>query len=159
LDLTRPRKLKKNKGFEWLRKGKAEGEIIGGCLTSIVHLPGTKYWPDYKGKILFLELPEGQKFDQGEPLPYVDWYLEQLNILGVFNQIKGLIFGRPFKYSEDDTEMLKKKILERTEDYNFPILFGVDIGHTDPMITIPIGTRVMINSETNIFEFLERGVS
>jgi len=156
LDLTRPRKLKKNKGFEWLRKGKAEGKIIGGCLTSIVHLPGTKYWPDYKDKILFLEIPEGQKFDQGEPLPYVDWYMEQLNILEVFNQIKGLIFGRPFKYNEDEAEMLKKKILERTKDYDFPILLGADIGHTDPMITIPIGTNVMIDSETNTFEFLER---
>ncbi len=158
LDLTRPRKLKENKGFEWLRGGKAEGKIIGGCLTSIVHLPGTKYWPDHTDKILFLELPEGQTFDEGEPLPYVDWYLEQLNILGVFKQIRGLIFGRPFRYNEEDIEMLKKKLLERTKEYNFPILFGVDIGHTDPQLTIPIGTKVVIDSETNNFEFLEKGI-
>ncbi len=158
LDITRARKLKKNKGFEWLRNGKAKGKIIGGCLTSIVHLPGTKYWPDHKDKILFLEIPEGQKFDEGEPLSYVDWYLGQLEILGVFKQIKGLIFGRPFEYSEEDTEILKKKLLERTKDYSFPILFGVDIGHTDPQITIPLGTEVLIDSKTNTLEFLESGV-
>lgn len=158
LDLTRPRKLKRNNGFEWLRDGKAKGKIIGGCLESIVHLPGTRYWPDYKDKILFLEVAEGQKADEGEPLAYVDWYLGQLNVLGVFGQIKGLIFGRPYNYSESDTRLLKKKIIERTEEYAFPILFGADIGHTDPQITIPIGTDVTIDSKTNTFEFLESGV-
>jgi len=158
LDLTRPRKLKENKGFEWLRKGKTKGKIMGGCLTSIVHLPGTIYWPDYKDKILFLELPEGQKFDEGEPLPYIDWYLSQLEILGVFGQIKGLIFGRPFRYSEEDTNILKKKLIERTKDYDFPILFGADIGHSDPQITIPLGVEVLIDSETNTLKFLEAGV-
>ncbi len=158
LDLTRPRKLERNDGFEWLREGKAKGKIIGGCLESIVHLPGTKYWPDYKDKVLFLEISEGQKFDEGDPLAYVDWYLEQLSILGVFEQIKGLIFGRPYNYSKEDTELLKKKIIERTKECTFPILFGADIGHTDPQITIPIGVEVGIDSETKTFEFLESGI-
>lgn len=158
LDLTRPRKLKRNDGFEWLRPGKAKGKIIGGCLESIVHLSGTKYWPSYKDSILFLEIAEGQKFDEGDPLAYVDSYLGQLDLLGVFRQIKGLIFGRPYNYTPADTELLKKKILERTEDSTFPILFGADIGHTDPQITIPIGTVVGIDSKTNIFEFFESGV-
>ena len=158
LDLERPRKMKKNPGFEWLRKGKANGQIIGGCLSSIIHLSGTKYWPDYKEKILFLEIPEGQEFNKGEPLAYVDWYLEELYLLNTFSQIKGLVFGRPFKYSDEDTKILKNKILERTKDYDFPILFGADIGHTDPMITIPIGTKVALDSETGTFEFLENGV-
>ncbi|MEM4330916.1 MAG: LD-carboxypeptidase [Candidatus Pacearchaeota archaeon] len=158
-DLKRARKLKKNKGFEWLREGKAKGQILGGCLSSIIHLAGTKYWPDYKNRILFLEIPEGQKFDHGEPLPYVDFYLEQLEVLGVYKQIKGLIFGRPYRYSDNETFMLKKKLIERTKDYNFPILFNVDIGHTDPQITIPLGIQVEINSEKNIFKFLEEGVS
>ena len=147
LDLTRPRELKGNNGFEWLKSGKANGKIIGGCLESIVHLPGTKYWPDYKDKILFLEISEGQQFGEGDPLAYVDWYLEQLNILGIFGQIKGLIFGRPYNYSKEDTELLKKKLVERTNEYAFPILYGADIGHTDPQITIPIGVDVGVTAE------------
>ena len=158
LDLTRARRLKKNKGYEWLRRGKAKGKIIGGCLNTIVHLSGTKYWPNYKNKILFLEISEGQVFNKGEPLPYVDRYLGQLDALGVFKQIKGLIFGRPFRYSESETQILKEKLIERTKDYNFPILFGADIGHTDPQITIPLGTKILIDSEKNLFEFLEKGV-
>jgi len=158
LDLTRPRELKKNKGFEWLRNGRAQGKIIGGCLESIVHLPGTKYWPDYKDKILFLEIAEGQKPAEGDPLAYVDFYLEQLNVLGVFSQIKGLIFGRPYNYTASDIELLKQKILERTNEYTFPILFGADIGHTDPQATVPIGIDASMDSKTNTLEFLESGV-
>jgi len=156
-DLERPRNLKENKGYEWLREGMAEGEIMGGCLPSIAQLAGTEYWPNYKNKILFLEIPEGQEFDKGEPLAYADWYLEHLNLTRIFKEIKGLIFGRPFKYSEEDTEMLKKKLLERTSEYKFPILFGVDIGHSDPMITIPLGVNVRIDSKKNLFEILEAG--
>jgi muramoyltetrapeptide carboxypeptidase LdcA involved in peptidoglycan recycling len=32
-DLDRPREMKENKGFEWLKKGQAKGEIIGGLFT------------------------------------------------------------------------------------------------------------------------------
>lgn len=158
LDLTGKRKMILNKGFEWLKEGEAKGKIIGGCISSIVRLAGTKYWPEYNNRILFLEIPEGQNFDKGEPLSYIDSYLTQLEILGVFDQINGLIFGRPFKYSNEDKGKLKEILLERTKDYNFPILFGADIGHTDPMVTIPLNTEVMINSEKNKFEFLEAGV-
>jgi muramoyltetrapeptide carboxypeptidase len=158
-DLERPRNLKPNLGFEWLRKGKAKGKIIGGCLTSIVNLTGTRFWPKYKDKILFLEIPEGQEFGKGEALSYVDMYLENLNLVGTFSEIKGLIFGRPFLYSEEETKLLKEKLIERTKNYNFPILFGVDIGHSDPQITIPLGVEVELDSENNLFQIIEPGVS
>lgn len=153
-DLERSRKLKKNKGYEWLKKGSASGEIIGGCLHSITHLIGTKYWPDHKDKILFIELPEGEDFMKGESLAEVDAQLADLEIAGIFKDIKGLIVGRPFRYSEEETEKFKEAILDNTKDYNFPILYGVDIGHTDPQITIPLGSKTEINSEKNSFKIL-----
>ncbi|MAG48067.1 LD-carboxypeptidase [archaeon] len=159
LDLTRPRNMNKNKGWTWLKEGKVSGESIGGCISSIMHLRGTEYWPNYKNKIFFWEIPEGQKFDEGEPLSTVDSYLEDLRLSGVFNEISGMIVGRPFKYSSENYEKLKKKILERTENYNFPILFGIDIGHTDPQITIPLGVNVIINSNENKFEIIESGIN
>jgi muramoyltetrapeptide carboxypeptidase len=153
-DLKRARKMIDNKGYVWLRKGRANGPILGGCLSSIVHLRGTQYWPDHKNKILMLELPEGQKFDEGEPLQNVDAYLTDLKLSGVFDKIVGMIFGRPFKYSNKETEKLKKIILENTKDYDFPILFGADIGHTDPQLTIPLGAVTQIDSERNLFKIV-----
>ena len=51
-----------------------------------------------------------------------------------------------------------KIIKERTSDYNFPILINVDIGHSDPMITLPIGVKIRIDSSQNLFEIKENGV-
>ncbi len=150
-DLERARELKNNKGFEWLKEGKANGKIIGGCLSSITHLVGTEYWPDHAQKILFIEIPEGQEFSKGEPIFYVDALLADLNNLGLFKQIKGLIVGRPFRYNEEEDEKFKEVILDNTKDYNFPILYGVDIGHTDPQITVPLGAEVEIDSDKTLF--------
>ncbi len=150
-DLERPRKLIENDGFEWLKKGKAEGKIIGGCLHSLTHLIGTDYWPDHKGKILFIETPEGENFMKGESLAEVDAQLCDLELVGIFKEIKGLVVGRPFGYSSEEKRNFKKIILDNTKDYNFPILYGVDIGHTDPQITIPLGSRTEIDSEKNLF--------
>ncbi len=158
LDLERPRRLNKNKGFEWLRKGEARGPIIGGCISSLMHLRGTKYWPDHNGKILFWEIPEAQDFTKGEPLSSVDAYVADLQLSGVFNQITGMIVGRPFRYSREDTKKLKEIILTRTEGYTFPILYGVDIGHTDPQITIPLGLKSRMSAKNNTFELLESAV-
>ncbi|MEA3248534.1 MAG: S66 peptidase family protein [Nanoarchaeota archaeon] len=154
LDLERPRKMKKNNGFEWLRKGSAEGNIVGGCLPSICHLLGTSYLPDHKDKILFIELPEGVEFGTGIVLSKVDAFLCDLELSGIFSQIKGLVFGRPFLYSKEKVNKLKQMILYHTKDYDFPILYGADIGHSDPQITVPLGTNVKLDSKNNLFEFL-----
>lgn len=157
-DLKIERKYKQNEGYEWLKKGKAEGAIIGGCITSIMHTRGTKYWPDFDDKILLLETPEGENFNSGEPIVNVDAFLADLRISNVFDKVKGIIFGRGFGYNEDDLKDLKSSILDNTKGHNFPILFNVDIGHSDPMITIPLGVKVHLDSEKNSFIIIESGV-
>lgn len=157
-DLERPRNLASNPGWTWLKSGNAEGQIVGGCITSMLHLRGTEFWPDLTDKIFFWELPDGTSFNQGESVEKIDAHLTDLELSGVFKKIKGMIVGRPFSYSKEQVNNLKKVILERTKDYNFPILFGIDIGHTDPMITIPLGVNVKLNSDDNLFEFTEAGV-
>lgn len=152
------RTLKKNKGHEWLKQGKAEGIIIGGCLPVILHLSGTSYWPDFKDKILLLETPEGDDYKKGDSLANVDSALGDLRNLNVFNQVKGIVFGRGYGYTGNQIKSLKEIILENTRDYNFPILYNVDIGHSDPMITIPLGVKAKIDSYKNKFEILESGV-
>ena len=158
-DLKRPRKLKKNRGWQWLKEGRVKGPILGGCIASMMHLRGTKYWPNFSGSILFWEVSEGDSnLSKGESPENIDSYLTDLELSGVFRKIKGMIIGRPFGYSEKQKDELIQIVNKRTKDYNFPILFGVDMGHTDPMITIPLGINTKIDSSKNSFEFTERGV-
>ncbi len=159
-DLKRPRKMKENKGWMWLKHGKAEGSILGGCITSMIHLRGTEYWPDFSGSILFLETPEsGDDFTKGEKVENIDSYLTDLELSGVFKNIRGMIVGRFFGYSEQEKKEVIKIIKERTADYRFPILINVDIGHSDPMVTVPLGVKVKIDSSENLFEIKESGVT
>ncbi len=159
LDLERSRKMIKNNGYEWLRQGKAEGILMGGCLPSIMHLKGTKFWPNHKNAIMFLDIPESHDFTKGEPVSEVDSLLTDLDLYGTLSQIKGLIVGRPTHYSAEEVTELKKILLENTVTYNIPILYGADIGHTDPILTLPLGVRALIDSHSNSFELSESGVT
>lgn len=158
-DTERPRKMKKNQGWQWLKPGNARGKILGGCITSMLHLRGTKYWPEFKNSIFFWEIPEsGINFRKGDALANIDSYLTDLELSGVFKKINGMIIGRPFNYTDEQTKTLINLIKNTTKDYKFPILFGVDIGHSDPMITLPLGVNAKIDAKYNQFEILEKGV-
>lgn len=158
-DLTRPRKMKKNPGWLWLKEGRAKGILIGGCLISLMHLRGTKYWPNFKNSILFWEISESESsISKGEQISSVDTHLTDLDNTGVLGEINGMIIGRPYHYSKRMEEKLVNLIKEKTKNYNFPILYRVDFGHTDPMVTLPIGVESVIDSKKNIFEIVESGV-
>jgi muramoyltetrapeptide carboxypeptidase LdcA involved in peptidoglycan recycling len=156
-DLKRPRKLLSNKGYVWLKEGKAEGNIIGGCLYSLLQVKGTEYDLDYANKLLFVEVPEGENFTKGTPLSYVDSQLMDLKNAGVFTKIKGLIIGMAFGYTEDEREKFKDLVKDHVKEYDFPVLFNVNIGHADPIITVPLGVKANLDSYSNLFSIDESG--
>ncbi|MBI2668950.1 LD-carboxypeptidase [Candidatus Woesearchaeota archaeon] len=156
-DLKRPRKLSPNLGHVWLKEGKAEGKIVGGCLYSLLQVKGTEYDLDYADKILFIEVPEGEDFTKGTPLSYVDSQLMDLRNAGVFDKIKGLIVGVSFGYKENEPDQFKEFIRNHTKEYNFPVLFNVNIGHADPIITMPLGVKANLDSTSNLFSIDESG--
>jgi len=157
-DQKEPRNKVPNKGFVWLKPGKVKGKIIGGCLYSILQLMGTEYNVDYNNKILFIETAEGEDYKKGEPLDLVSSKIMDLRNAGVFDKIKGLVVGRPFGYTSKEREKFKDIIKKHIENYDFPVLINFDIGHTSPMITIPLNIEVEMDSIENRFEFLESGV-
>jgi len=157
-DLERPRTMFKSDGYEWLVEGKASGEIIGGCVPSINHLAGTAYWIDPKGKIFFIDIPEGHEFEKGLSVDSLDSYLADLDNLKVFEKISGLIVGRPYNYTAQDEEDLKRVIKHYAGGYGYPILFNANIGHASPIITIPMGAGTNLDSSKNSFEIPEAGV-
>lgn len=158
-DLERPRKFNEHSGIEWWKTGKAEGKIFGGAIPSINHLAGSEYWVDFNDKILFLDIPEGDEPGKLYSQSWLDSFLADLDNLKVFSSIKGLIIGRPYGYSDEDTQILKERILYYTENYDYPIVYNVNIGHTAPIITVPLGSNTILDSEKNLFSINENGVN
>lgn len=151
-DLQRARRQKTHKGYEWLKNGKAKGEILGGTIPSINHLAGTKYWVNPEGKIYFFDMPENPNdIRKGLSIEDIDSYLADLDNLGLFNSIKGLIIGRPTHYTKEEDLQLRKLIIKYVGRKKYPILYNANIGHTDPIITLRYGAVVELDSYSNTF--------
>jgi len=144
--------------WHWLRPGKATGRLMGGCLPSLLQLAGTKYFPSYHNTILILENPEGEIFNGPFPYEKTRSAFADLANMGMFEQISGLVIGRPYKYDDGQKVELKKMVLDQCRGTEFPILFDVDIGHTDPILTIPLNALARLDSEGDEFAVLEAGV-
>ena len=153
LDLTRPRQQNRSPGWHWLKPGQAEGPLIGGCFGSMEHLRGTRWWPDFDGALLFLESSE----DCRGPAE-LDARLMDYENMGVFDQISGLLIGRPYHFDDAAKAQLRQIILKRTAAYSFPIISDMDFGHTAPQFLLPLGIQGRIDSQTQSFSLLEAAV-
>jgi len=85
----------------------------------------------------------------------VDAYLVDLENLGVFERIRALVIGRPMSYGAEQSEQLLAVAAERTARSGIPVLGNVDCSHTDPMLTLPLGSTVALDAGKRIFRALE----
>lgn len=166
----RPRVMQPSTGWKWLRPcppdlhgGSArrrvvQGRIFGGCLPSVLQLFGTPWQVSYRDRILLLELPEGTEVATAWPLELARWNLGDLGTRGVWDGIVGLVLGRPYRHTPEQTREWEAMVLEVTEGYDFPILAGVDVGHTDPMLTLPLDALCSLDSEKDEWAILETAV-
>ena len=72
--------------YEFLQGETMEGIVAGGNIRCFLKLAGTPYFPDLEGKILLLEALGGQ---EGQMLTY----LSQLQQLGAFEKVRGILLG------------------------------------------------------------------
>ena len=150
-----PRAMKTNPGWRWLRTGKADGRLIGGNLSVMLTLVGTPYWSPVQGAILCFE---EVNFGDGL-LRKVDESLAQCQQMRLFDQIAGLVIGKVNELSKEEEQLFESLILEYTAGSQFPILTGVDFGHTAPQLTLPIGVQASLNSGQDRFSIDEAAVS
>ena len=130
-------------------KGKAEGVVVGGNISLLVSLLGSKYQINTDGKILFLE-------DVGEYTYSYDRMLYALKNAGYFAHLKALIIGGTSVKKDDDFigENVKQIIYKHVKDKGYPVIFGFPAGHVVDNRTIIFGkkARVKVNDDKAIFE-------
>jgi muramoyltetrapeptide carboxypeptidase len=134
-------------------RGKANGVLIGGNLhLFFMAMLSTKYFPKFPKKtILFLE----SGFNDPADLEIHLWKLEQL---GYFKRISGILIGKD-KFSNKLCKATSYDILRKFgQKYKIPIIANLNFGHTDPMITIPIGVKARIDTSRKTFFIEESAV-
>jgi len=130
--------------------GVSSGIVSGGNLTTLCHLAGTPYQPDFRGHILMLE-------DVGEQPYRIDRMLTHMRLAGCFEGIAGLALGS-FKdcgeldqiYGIFDEVFLGDAI---------PILGGFEIGHDEPNLTVPLGVRATLDADNGRLSYHEPAVA
>ena len=127
-----------NLDYKWINGSHLEGIVVGGNIRCLLKLAGTKYMPDFKDKILFLESFSGNSAKMVT-------YITQYKNLGVFNEVKGIILG---EFTEMEREDLKPDIVEILKrvigEINIPILKTRDLGHGADAKCIPIGKYLIL---------------
>lgn len=140
------RTIEKNNGYVVINEGEAEGKIFGGNLCTLNLLHGTEFMPDISDSILFIEDDDmagnffGVEFDRN---------LQSLIHQPNFEKVKGITIGRFQKNTNMTEEKLKYIIETKKELKNIPIIANVDFGHTNPMITFPIGGTAKMSVSKN----------
>ncbi|KAI0425902.1 peptidase [Xylaria sp. FL1042] len=152
-------------GWTWIRRGKGEGRLFGGCLTVMARLAGVRaIAPDWKGRVVFVETAIGEDNVSGNPIYRVQAGLADLIAQGVFDDVAGLVVGRPFGYHAPEMReqyigVIKGLLCDGPMgEKKFPILYNVDIGHSAPILTLPLDTLVSLDSEKDQFAVLEPAV-
>jgi len=129
-----------------VKKGRAEGVVLGGNLSLICHLIGTPFLPSFRGKLLFIE-------EKGEPLYRVDRMLTHLLLSGGLEKCAGLMVGS-FEECGDPASVIDL-VRERCSRLNMPILTGLPVGHGEHNVPLPIGVRAVLDTGTMSLEFKE----
>jgi muramoyltetrapeptide carboxypeptidase LdcA involved in peptidoglycan recycling len=158
----RRRQLNPSPGSSFLQgKGIVEGKLIGGCVEVLDWLRGTEFWPglpEWENAILFLETSE-----EGPPAAYVGRFIRVLAAMGVLPRLSGILFGRPGgqlppeKFAEYDA-VLTDAVGQEAGLTDLPIVTGMDFGHTDPMMVLPLGLNARIDCDSRQFSVLENAV-
>ena len=137
-----------------LNKGTAKGILLGGNLTVLAGVLGSKYVPSFKNKILFLE--------EAKEEPYsIDRMLTQLKLAGVLDAVSGVIFGKCVKCLAEEPKKaftFMEVIEQHLKPLRIPAFYGAMTGHIADKLTLPVGGMVEMNAETGSIRMLETGV-
>ena len=129
-----------------IREGIGTGKLMGGTLSMICSLIGTRYMPDYNDTILFIE-------DVNEELSRIDRMMWQLRESLPFAQLKGIIIGeflnpadtgRPYGFTLSDI------MAEHTAKLEIPVVAGAPIGHGTRNHALRFGTIAGITAQNGV---------
>ena len=130
--------------------GICRGRLIGGNLNTMQGIFGTDYMPEIRtGDILFIE-------DSLKDASTIERSFSLLKLAGVFDRVGGIILGKHEKFNDNGTGRKPYEILlEVLDGCEVPFLADFDCCHTHPMLTMPIGCQVELDSSNRKITLLE----
>ena len=121
--------------YKFIQQNKLHGIVVGGNIRCFLKLAGTEYMPNLENKILFLESLNGD-------VAKIETYLCQLQQIGAFKKISGIILGTFTELDKSTTTV--EELIKRMISKNLPLVKTNDIGHGTNSKAIVIGQEIHI---------------
>jgi muramoyltetrapeptide carboxypeptidase len=151
------KKANEKKYIHTIQAGEASGELIGGNLTLLCASLGTPYEVETEGKILFLEELDTEPW-------VIDHMLTHLFNAGKLQKAAGIVIGEckdcvPYKHNPGFpvTFSLEDVLEDRLAPLDIPVLYGLPLGHTRELATLPIGVQARLDATRGKFYVEECG--
>jgi muramoyltetrapeptide carboxypeptidase len=133
--------------------GRAEGLLIGGNISVLDSMIGTRFETDFENRIVYLEEVEEKTYRVDKMLFHL---LEATNlkkaagiVLGVFSECN---------VNDEPALSLKQAIEDLLAPLSIPVMYGTAFGHIDKIVTLPNGIRARMNAEKMGLRLLEPAV-
>lgn len=117
---------------EFYQKEEMEGTVVGGNVRCFLKLAGTEYFPETMDKILLLE-------SLGGTVPQMLTYFSQLQQLGVFERVRGILLGTFTQMEQERCEPNVWELLRRFVSPELPVARTAYIGHGTDSKAILVG--------------------
>lgn len=123
-----------------INEGISVGRLVGGNLSLIYALMGTKYEIDFKDNILFIE-------DVDEEAYSIDRMLSSLSLSGKLKEVKGIVCGYFTNCkTKEDEQQIDDLLIHYLKPYNVPLILHFASGHDKPFVNLPIGLKVCLDT-------------
>ena len=137
-----------------MNSGKAEGELIGGNISVLDSMIGSKFNPDFENKIVYLEEIEEKTYRVDKMLFHL---LYATNLKSAAGIVLG-VFG-DCNINDEPRLTLKEALDDLLKPLDMPIFYGSSFGHIGNIITIPTGVNARMNADKKSLKLLESAVS
>lgn len=127
-------------------EGVANGRLFGGNLCTLNLLQGTPHMPPLQNSIVCIEDDEGTNPET--------FARDLASLLQYAPTIKGLLIGRFQRTSNMSDEQLRFILEKHPQLQTIPVMYNMDFGHTQPIVTLPIGGTVHIDTTTRTLQLL-----
>ena len=135
----------KFKGHSFNKNGKVKTAIVGGNLSILYSLLGSKSQLNTDGKILFLE-------DLDEYLYHIDRMMQALKRAGMLENLSGLMIGG-MNGMNDNTipfgKTAEEIIRDVVSEYTYPVAFNIPAGHINENFPLLFGKNASFTVATN----------
>lgn len=152
---SRDKETRKNPEFDryTIRDGVAEGRLSGGNLSVLDSMIGSRFEPDFKNKIVYLE-------EIGEKTYRVDKMLFHLLSSTNLKEAAGIVLGVFSECNINDEPRLTLRVAldDLLKPLGIPVSYGLSFGHIDRIVTLPNGIMARMDAGRNSLTLLEEAV-